>query len=82
MRTSPYTQETMVIENPSKPLVMLMNKLRDRKMAQLKELKEKKDFYFYDLRDLLGIIIEAGNIVVGPLANHPLAGNPEGYVGN
>ena len=29
MRTSPYTQETMVIENPSKPLVMLMNKLRD-----------------------------------------------------
>ena len=43
---------------------------------------EKKDFYFYDLRDLLGIIIEAGNIVVGPLANHPLAGNPEGYVGN
>lgn len=46
MRTSPYTQETMVIENPSKSLVMLMNKLRDRKMAQLKELKEKKDFYF------------------------------------
>ena len=46
MRTSPYTQETMVIENPSKPLVMLMNKLRDRKMAQLKELKEKKDLYF------------------------------------
>lgn len=36
MRTSSYTQETMVIENPSKPLVMLMNKLRDRKMAQLK----------------------------------------------
>jgi len=23
-----------------------MNKLRDRKIAQLKELKEKKDFYF------------------------------------
>ncbi|WP_195476427.1 hypothetical protein [Bacteroides finegoldii] len=46
MRTSSYTQETMVIENPSKSLVMLMNKLRDRKIAQLKELKEKKDFYF------------------------------------
>lgn len=46
MRPHLTQQETMVIENPSKSLVMLMNKLRDRKIAQLKELKEKKDFYF------------------------------------
>ncbi len=46
MRPSSYTQETMVIEKPSKSLVVFMNNLRDRKKAQLKELKEKKDFYF------------------------------------
>jgi len=42
----------------------------------------RKDFYFYDLRDLLGVVIEAGNVVVGPLAKDPRAGNPEGYTGN
>ena len=43
---------------------------------------EKKDFYFFDLRDQLGFIMEAGNLVVGPLSTSPLAGNPEGYTGN
>ena len=31
---------------------------------------------FYDLRELLGVIIEAGSVVVGPLADDPRAGNP------
>lgn len=39
-------QEIVVIEKPSKSLVMLMNKLRDRKMNHLKELQEKKELYF------------------------------------
>ena len=39
----------------------------------------RKDCYFYDLRDMLEVIFEAGNIVVGPLADDPRAGNPEGY---
>ncbi len=39
----------------------------------------RKDCYFYDLRELLGVIIEAGDIVVGPLANDPRAGNPADY---
>lgn len=39
-------QEIVVIEKPFKSLVMLMNKLRDRKMNHLKELQEKKEFYF------------------------------------
>lgn len=46
MNNSTYKQETLVIEKPSKALVDLMNKLRDRKMAQLEELRNKKDFYF------------------------------------
>lgn len=46
MKQVSYTQETLVIENPSKALVDFANKLRDRKMAQQKELRNKKDFYF------------------------------------
>lgn len=46
MNNSTYKYETLVIEKPSKALVDLMNKLRDRKMAQLEELRNKKDFYF------------------------------------
>lgn len=42
MNNSAYKQETLVIEKPSKALVDLMNKLRDRKMAQLEELRNKK----------------------------------------
>lgn len=41
MTTSSYPHEIMVVENPSRPLVIPMNKLRDRKMAQLKESKER-----------------------------------------
>ncbi|MFV0363453.1 MAG: VOC family protein [Suipraeoptans sp.] len=39
----------------------------------------QKSFCFYDLLDYIGLIIEYGNVVVGPLANDPRAGNPEGY---
>jgi hypothetical protein len=41
---------------------------------------EKKGCIFYDLRDLLGIVVEAGNVVVGPMKSDPLAGNPSDYV--
>jgi hypothetical protein len=46
MKTSPYPQDTLVIKKPSKALVDLMDKLRDRKMSRLEELRNKKDFYF------------------------------------
>jgi len=38
-----------------------------------------KDCYFYDLRKMLGVIFECGDIVVGPLANDPRANNPSDY---
>ncbi len=41
---------------------------------------EKKNCFFYDLRDLLGMVIESGSIVVGPMASDPLAGNPADYI--
>lgn len=46
LKTFQYTQVSLVIENPSKALVDLMNKLRNRKMSRLEELRNKKDFYF------------------------------------
>ncbi len=49
-------------------------------MGEVLASGEKKGCVFYDLRDLLGIVVEAGNVVVGPLASHPLAGNPSDYV--
>ena len=39
----------------------------------------KKDNYFYDMREMFGVIIEAGSLVVGPMANDPLADNPPDY---
>lgn len=39
------------------------------------DISKRADCYFYDLRPLLGIIIEAGGAVVGPLAADPRAGN-------
>lgn len=39
-----------------------------------------KDCYFYDLLDYLGVIIEVGSVVVGPMADDPRAGNPASYV--
>ena len=39
-----------------------------------------KDCYFYDLLDYLGIIIEIGSVVVGPMSKDPRAGNPESYI--
>ncbi len=39
----------------------------------------KKDNYFYDMREKFGVIIEAGSLVVGPQAHHPLADNPPEY---
>ena len=38
-----------------------------------------KDCYFYDLRKMLGVTFECGDIVVGPLANDPRANNPSDY---
>lgn len=46
MKASTYTQKTLVIENPSLNLVNLINKLRNRKLSQQEELRNKKDFYF------------------------------------
>lgn len=39
-----------------------------------------KDCYFYDLLDYLGVILEIGSVVVGPMAGDPRAGNPASYV--
>ena len=44
MKTSTYTQEALVIENPSKGLLDFVNKLRDRKISQQEELRNKKTF--------------------------------------
>lgn len=38
-----------------------------------------KDCYFYDLLDYLGVILEIGSVVVGPMSKDPRAGNPETY---
>ena len=40
----------------------------------------RKGCTFYDLRQLLGVILECGSVVVGPLANDPRAGNPSDFV--
>lgn len=39
-----------------------------------------KDCYFYDLLDYLGVILEIGSVVVGPMSKDPRAENPETYV--
>lgn len=38
-----------------------------------------KDCYFYDLLEYLGVILEIGSVVVGPMAKDPKAGNPATY---
>lgn len=43
MKTSAYTQETLVIENPSKGLLDFVNKLRERKLSQQEKLRNKKN---------------------------------------
>lgn len=40
----------------------------------------RKGCTFYDLRNLLGVIMECGTVVVGPLANDPRAGNPTDFI--
>ena len=40
----------------------------------------RKSCTFYDLRRQLGVILECGSVVVGPLASDPRAGNPEDFV--
>lgn len=42
----------------------------------------RKGCTFYDLRKLLGLILECGSVVVGPLASDPRAGNPSDFVGD
>lgn len=41
---------------------------------------ETKNCFFFDLREQLGVIIESGSIVVGPMSKDPRAGNPTDYV--
>lgn len=41
---------------------------------------ETKNCFFFDMRDQLGLMIESGSIVVGPMAKDPRAGNPADYV--
>ena len=41
MKTSTYTQETLVIEKPSKALLSLVNKMRERKLSQQEKLRNK-----------------------------------------
>ena len=41
------------------------------------DITKRADCYFYDLRPQLGIVIEAGGAVVGPLATDPRAGGQE-----
>nr|DAM06363.1 MAG TPA: hypothetical protein [Caudoviricetes sp.]DAT18722.1 MAG TPA: hypothetical protein [Caudoviricetes sp.] len=38
-----YTQHTLMIENPSKSLLMLTNQLRDKKISHL----EREDFFIF-----------------------------------
>lgn len=40
----------------------------------------RKACVFYDLVDELGVILECGSVVVGPLATDPRAGNPKDFV--
>lgn len=40
----------------------------------------RKGCTFYDLRRQLGVILECGSVVVGPLAADPRAGNPKDFV--
>ncbi len=40
----------------------------------------RKSCVFYDLRKTLGVILECGSVVVGPLANDPRAGNPADFI--
>ena len=55
-------------------------KMIETSMGEVLANGEKKGNVFYDLNDVLGLIIEAGNVVVGPMANDPRAGNPIDYV--
>lgn len=43
MKEVTYTQKTMVVNNPSKALVELMDKLRERKRTQQEKLRNKKN---------------------------------------
>lgn len=43
MKKSNHTQETLVIENPSKALLDFVNMLRDRKLSQQEKLRNKKE---------------------------------------
>ena len=43
MKEVTYTQKTMVVNNPSKALVELIDKLRERKRTQQEKLRNKKN---------------------------------------
>ena len=40
----------------------------------------RKSCVFYDLVEELGVILECGSVVVGPLSTDPRAGNPEDFI--
>ena len=44
MKTSTYTQETLIIVKPSKGLLNFINQLRDRKLSQQEKLRNQKAF--------------------------------------
>lgn len=44
MKTSTYTQETLIIEKSSKGLLNFINQLRDRKLSQQEKLRNQKAF--------------------------------------
>ena len=44
MKTSTYTQETLIIEKTSKGLLNFINQLRDRKLSQQEKLRNQKAF--------------------------------------
>lgn len=44
MKTSTHTQETLIIEKPSKGLLNFINQLRDRKLSQQEKLRNQKAF--------------------------------------
>lgn len=55
--------------------------LNHAEMGRVQADGSRKNCTFYDLRKQLGLILECGSLVVGPLASDPGAGNPQGYHG-
>lgn len=48
MEPSSYTKKVFVVKKTSKPLLDLLNKVRDNKLASQEELRQKAGLYFPD----------------------------------